>query len=116
MVTFSRAVKRFRVFLGKLEPPLEIVAYSSGPFFPFRPKQNSFYQTVEIDTDMLSGHRNPPMRDRDNMPPPGPAKYQKGASARVNQNSRPVDNTRTVPWPGGSTRRTGKKTRTPGKT
>jgi Group II intron, maturase-specific domain len=24
------------------EPPLEIVAYSSGPFFPFRLKQNSW--------------------------------------------------------------------------
>ena len=30
---------------------------------------------------------------------PGPAKCQKDASARVNQNSWPVDKTRTMPWP-----------------
>src|SRR5512135_2159204 len=32
---------RFRVFLGMGKPPLEIVAYSSGSFFPFRLKQNT---------------------------------------------------------------------------
>src|SRR5258705_6351262 len=41
MAAFSWALGRFRVFLGMGEPPLEIVAYSSGPFFPFRLKQNS---------------------------------------------------------------------------
>src|SRR5512135_617532 len=41
MATFSWAVNRLRVFLGMGEPPLEIVAYSSGPFFPFRLKQDS---------------------------------------------------------------------------
>src|SRR5512135_2840599 len=40
MATFSGAVNRLRVFSGMGEPPLEIVAYSSGPFFPFRLKQN----------------------------------------------------------------------------
>src|SRR4051812_36873987 len=40
MAAFSWALGRFRVFLGMGEPPLEIVAYSSGPFFPFRLKQN----------------------------------------------------------------------------
>src|SRR5512135_3392069 len=40
MATFSWAVNRLRVFLGMGEPPLEIVAYSSGPFFPFRLKQD----------------------------------------------------------------------------
>src|SRR3954449_8846779 len=42
MAAFSWALGRFRVFLGMGKPPLEIVAYSSGPFFPFRLKQNSF--------------------------------------------------------------------------
>src|SRR5512135_275451 len=41
MATFSWAVNRLRVFLAMGKPPLEIVAYSSGPFFPFRLKQNS---------------------------------------------------------------------------
>src|SRR4030081_505529 len=41
MAAFSWALGRFRVFLGMGEPPLEIVAYSSGPFFPFRLKQNN---------------------------------------------------------------------------
>src|SRR5437763_1811765 len=41
MATFSWAVNRLRVCLGMGEPPLEIVAYSSGPFFPFQLKQNS---------------------------------------------------------------------------
>src|SRR5512135_608093 len=41
MATFSWAVNRLRIFLGMGEPPLEIVAYSSGPFFPFRLKQDS---------------------------------------------------------------------------
>ena len=41
MAAFSWALGRFRVFLGMGEPPLEIVAYSSGPFFPFRLKQNT---------------------------------------------------------------------------
>src|SRR5512135_1931312 len=41
MAAFSWAVGRFRVFLGMGKPPLEIVAYSSGSFFPFRLKQNS---------------------------------------------------------------------------
>src|SRR5512135_3756214 len=41
MATFSWAVNRLRVFLGMGEPPLEIVAYSSGPFFPFRLKQDT---------------------------------------------------------------------------
>src|SRR4051812_39469863 len=40
MATFSWAVNRLRVFLAMGKPPLEIVAYSSGPFFPFRLKQN----------------------------------------------------------------------------
>src|SRR5436305_1250406 len=43
MAAFSWALGRFRVFLGMGEPPLEIVAYSSGPFFPFRLKQNISY-------------------------------------------------------------------------
>src|SRR5262249_42033348 len=41
MATFSWAVNRLRVFLAMGEPPLEIVAYSSGLFFPFRLKQNT---------------------------------------------------------------------------
>src|SRR3954449_9358262 len=41
MAAFSWALGRFRVFLGMGEPPLEIVAYSSDPFFPFRLKQNT---------------------------------------------------------------------------
>src|SRR4051812_48708906 len=41
MATFSWAVNRLRVFLAMGKPPLEIVAYSSGPFFPFRLKQNT---------------------------------------------------------------------------
>ena len=36
-----RALKRFRVFLDMGKPPLEIVAYSSALFFPFRLRQNS---------------------------------------------------------------------------
>src|SRR4051794_11040195 len=40
IAAFSWALGRFRVFLGMGEPPLEIVAYSSGPFSPFRLKQN----------------------------------------------------------------------------
>ena len=50
MAAFSWALGRFRVFLGMGEPPLEIVAYSSGPFFPFRLKQNtSLYTLFKID-------------------------------------------------------------------
>jgi hypothetical protein len=41
MATFSWAVKRLRDFLAMGKPPLDIVAYSSGSFFPFRLKQNS---------------------------------------------------------------------------
>src|SRR6516225_7848540 len=41
MATFSWAVRRLRVFLAMGRPPLEIVAYSSGPSFPFRLKQDS---------------------------------------------------------------------------
>src|SRR5512135_2662552 len=41
MAAFSWALGRFRVFLGMGKPPLEIVAYSSGSFFPFRLKQNT---------------------------------------------------------------------------
>jgi hypothetical protein len=41
MATFSGAVNRLRVFLGMGEPPLEIVAYSSGPFFPFHLKKTN---------------------------------------------------------------------------
>jgi len=33
--------------LGMGEPPLEIVAYSSGPFFPFRLKQNMSVRTYQ---------------------------------------------------------------------
>src|SRR5271165_5698198 len=40
MATFSGALKRFRVFLDMGKPPLEIVAYSSALFFPFRLRQN----------------------------------------------------------------------------
>src|SRR3954470_21701042 len=40
MATFSWDVKRFRVFLGMGEPPLEVVAYSSRRFVPFQLKQN----------------------------------------------------------------------------
>ena len=41
MATFSGALKRFRVFLDMGKPPLEIVAYSSALFFPFRLRQNT---------------------------------------------------------------------------
>src|ERR1700759_3572609 len=41
MATFSGAANRLRVFLAMGKPPLGIVAYSSGPFFPFRLKQNT---------------------------------------------------------------------------
>src|SRR5262249_41970942 len=41
MATFSWAVSRLRVFLAMGEPPLGIVAYPSGPFFPFRLKQDN---------------------------------------------------------------------------
>jgi hypothetical protein len=41
MATFSWAVNRLRVFLDMGGPPLEIVACSSGPLFPFRLKQNT---------------------------------------------------------------------------
>jgi len=40
MATLSGTLKRFRVFLDMGKPPLEIVAYSSALFFPFRLKQN----------------------------------------------------------------------------
>jgi hypothetical protein len=40
MATFSGTLKRFRVSLDMGKPPLEIVAYSSALFFPFRLKQN----------------------------------------------------------------------------
>src|SRR5271157_5192964 len=41
MATFSGTLKRFRLFLDMGKPPLEIVAYSSALFFPFRLKQNN---------------------------------------------------------------------------
>jgi hypothetical protein len=41
MATFSGTLKRLRVFLDMGKPPLEIVAYSSALFFPFRLKQNT---------------------------------------------------------------------------
>src|SRR5208337_1478896 len=41
MATFSGTLKRFPVFLDMGKPPLEIVAYSSALFFPFRLKQNT---------------------------------------------------------------------------
>src|ERR1700732_126967 len=40
MATFSWDVKRFRVFLGMGESPLDVVAYSSRRFVPFQLKQN----------------------------------------------------------------------------
>src|SRR5512135_3437448 len=49
MATFSWAVNRLRVFLGMGEPPLEIVAYSSGPFFPFRLKQDTLRAPDGLD-------------------------------------------------------------------
>src|SRR5260370_3037143 len=48
MAAFSWALGRFRVFLGMGEPLLEIVAYSSGPFFPFRLKQNKGIKPVYV--------------------------------------------------------------------
>ena len=41
-----RALKRFRVFLDMGKPPLEIVAYSSALFFPFRLRQNKTWSLV----------------------------------------------------------------------
>jgi len=41
MATLSGTLKRFRVFLDMGKPPLEIVAYSSALFFPFRLRQNT---------------------------------------------------------------------------
>ena len=37
----SSISRTLQVFLGMGEPPLEIVAYSSRRFFPFRLKQNN---------------------------------------------------------------------------
>src|SRR3954454_21587337 len=50
MATFSWAVNRLRVFLAMGKPPLEIVAYSSGPFFPFRLKQNTPWKELAVST------------------------------------------------------------------
>src|SRR5258708_2374783 len=57
MAAFSWALGRFRDFLGMGEPPLEIVAYSSGPFFPFRLKQNTRSKRIAgaSDGDVSSG-------------------------------------------------------------
>src|SRR5208337_1580955 len=49
MATFSGTLKRFRVFLDMGKPPLEIVAYSSALFLPFRLKQNS----IEVGEEFL---------------------------------------------------------------
>src|SRR5882757_2845492 len=49
MAAFSWALGRFRVFLGMGEPPLEIVAYSSDPFFPFRLKQNRITRRTAVE-------------------------------------------------------------------
>ena len=57
MAAFSWALGRFRVFLGMGEPPLEIVAYSSGPFFPFRLKQNSLLPEFEVVASQLRDMR-----------------------------------------------------------
>ena len=46
MATFSGTLKRFRVFLDMGKLPLEIVAYSSALFFPFRLKQNTTWDHV----------------------------------------------------------------------
>jgi hypothetical protein len=43
MATLSWAVKCFRVFLDMGKPPLEIVAYSSTPSFPFQLRQNMIF-------------------------------------------------------------------------
>src|ERR1700722_13570841 len=51
MAAFSWALGRFGVFLGMGEPPLEIGAYSSGPFFPFRLKQNTSWDGLKLTTD-----------------------------------------------------------------
>src|SRR5258708_2956295 len=55
MAAFSWALGRFRVFLGMGEPPLEIVAYSSGPFFPFRLKQNRQAAPVHAEIGETAG-------------------------------------------------------------
>jgi hypothetical protein len=54
MATFSGALKRFRVFLDMGKPPLEIVAYSSALFFPFRLKQNKTDNTEEMKQKILA--------------------------------------------------------------
>jgi hypothetical protein len=46
MATFSGTLKRFRVFLDMGKLSLEIVAYSSALFFPFRLKQNTITATT----------------------------------------------------------------------
>src|SRR5271157_4595662 len=60
MATFSGTLKRLRVFLDMGKPALEIVAYSSALFFPFRLKQNS-------ETCTTVG-RNPPFRTKSSTP------------------------------------------------
>src|SRR3974377_2331994 len=59
MATFSGTLKRFRVFLDMGKPPLEIVAYSSALFFPFRLKQNTPERQngpLETPSDLFEGH------------------------------------------------------------
>jgi len=56
MATFSGALKRFRVFLDMGKPPLEIVAYSSALFFPFRLRQNSCGFQIFADTSIRLQH------------------------------------------------------------
>src|SRR3954466_1871064 len=73
MAAFSWALGRFRVFLGMGEPPLEIVAYSSGPFFPFRLKQNSFRVFLDMGGPPLevvaySSRRFVPFQLKQNRP------------------------------------------------
>src|SRR5271157_1926206 len=58
MATFSGALKRFRVFLDMGKPPLEIVAYSSALFFPFRLRQNMPSCTLIAISWRLTGERS----------------------------------------------------------
>src|SRR5215472_12838478 len=51
MATFSWAVNRLRVFLAMGRPPLEIVAYSSGPSFPFRLKQDKRVRDRDLSVE-----------------------------------------------------------------
>jgi Ferritin-like domain len=54
MATFSWAVNRLRVFLAMGEPPLEIVAYSSRLFFPFRLKQDTLNRALTIELTAIN--------------------------------------------------------------